>query len=197
MSTAAPAVRADAVRRSQPNGWWGMALFAAAETALFGSIFGSYFYLRFNTVPWPPAGIPEPAVVAPLVLAAILLTTSPLLQAATRAARGGRRALAWWTLLAAFLVQAGYLGYQVHLFFDELDRFRPDGSAYASIYYVLLGADHAHVFVGLLLDLWLLGRIAVRLTGYRVVALRATTLYWHFVNGLTVLCVLVQLSPHL
>jgi cytochrome c oxidase subunit III len=196
VSTAAPPLRAAAARRSMPNGWWGMVIFIAAEATLFGAIFGSYFYLRFNTHPWPPAGVPKPELVAPLVLTAILVATSPLMQIAYRAARRGRRARAWWVLLVAFLVQTGYLAYQLHLFVDDLQRFKPEGSAYASIYYVLLGADHAHVLVGLLLDLWLLGRLATRLTNYRLVGLQATTFYWHVVNGLTVLVVLTQLSPH-
>jgi cytochrome c oxidase subunit 3 len=136
-----------------PTGWWGMVLFVAAEATLFGSIFGSYFYLRFNTNPWPPAGIPKPGVATPVVLTAILVATSPLLQLAYRAARRGHRGVAWWTLLLAFAVQTGYLAYQLHVFVVDLNRFEPAGSAYASIYYVMLGADHTHVFVGLLLDL--------------------------------------------
>ena len=80
---------------------------------------------------------------------------------------------------------------------DDLARVRPQGSSYASIYVTLVGADHAHVFVGLLLDLWLLARLATGLTNYRLVGLRVVTFYWHFVNVLTVAVVLTQLSPSL
>ena len=80
---------------------------------------------------------------------------------------------------------------------ELIPKVRPQGSSYASIYVTLVGADHAHVFVGLLLDLWLLARLAIGLTNYRLVGLRVVTFYWHFVNVLTVAVVLTQLSPSL
>jgi heme/copper-type cytochrome/quinol oxidase subunit 3 len=197
MSTAAPPVRADPVLAAKPNGWWGMAIFLAGESTLFAALIGSYFYLRFNAPHWPPPGVPEPAVAVPLVLTAVLVVTSPVMAFAARAARAGRRGAAWWAILLALVVQSGYLAYQIHLYAGDLDRFQPQGSAYASIYYVLLGADHAHVALGLLFNLWLLLRLATRLTPYRVVAVRAIAFYWHVVIALTVLCVLTELSPHL
>ena len=49
-------------RRALPNGWWGMAIFLCSETALFGSLIGTYFYLRFTSPQWPLGGIPAPSV---------------------------------------------------------------------------------------------------------------------------------------
>ena len=133
----------------------------------------------------------------PLVLTGVLLATSVPLQAAVSAARGAHRLRAWWLVALALFVQTGYFAMQVHLFADDLAKVRPQGSSYASIYVTLVGADHAHVFVGLLLDLWLLARLATGLTNYRLVGLRVVTFYWHFVNVLTVAVVLTQLSPSL
>src|SRR5207302_1658063 len=83
-----------AARRPQPvahpNGWWGMAIFVAAEATLFGALLGTYFYLRFKVVHWPPGGAPAPKVALPLILAAVLVATSLPMQAALRAARSGR-----------------------------------------------------------------------------------------------------------
>jgi cytochrome c oxidase subunit III len=191
------AVRVEHAREAKPNGWWGIALFVATEATLFGTLIGSYFYLRFNNLQWPPPGVPEPKVALPLVLTGVLLATSLPLQAAVSAARDARRVRAWWLVALALLVQAGYFAMQVHLFADDLAKLRPQGSSYASIYVTLVGADHAHVFVGLLLDLWLLARLATGLTNYRLVGLRVVTFYWHFVNVLTVAVVLTQLSPSL
>ena len=95
------------------------------------------------------------------------------------------------------MIQAGYFGVQVHEFLGDLDKFSPHDSAYASIYFTLLGAHHAHVAVGLLLDVWFLLRLSTGLTRYRLSGLWATTFFWHFVNGLAVLVVLTQLSPAL
>ena len=171
-----------------------MAVFVATEATLFGTLVGSYFYLRFKATHWPPPGISPPDLAVPLILAGVLVATSVPMQLASRAARAGRRQAAWFAVFLAFAVQAGYLAMQVRLFTDDLDKFRPQGSAYGSIYFTLLGAHHTHVFVGLLLDIWLLLRIARRLTEYRVTAVRAAVFYWHFVNVLALVVVGTQLS---
>jgi heme/copper-type cytochrome/quinol oxidase subunit 3 len=181
-------------RIAKPNGWWGMAVFVATEATLFGTLVGSYFYLRFKNANWPPPGISPPDLAVPLILTAVLVTTSVPMQLASRAARAGRRHAAWLAIVLAFVVQAGYLAMQAHLFSDDLDKLQPQRSAYGSIYFTLLGAHHTHVFVGLLLDLWLLLRIAQKLTEYRVTAVRAAVFYWHFVNVLALVVVGTQLS---
>ena len=193
----AAAARLDRGRIARPNGWWGIAVFVATEATLFGTIFGTYFFLRFQTPRWPPAGVPDPKVLLPLVLTAVLVSTSLPVQLAYSAARRNRVAVARSALLVALLVQGGYLGVQLHLFMSDLDKFSPDQSAYASIYFTLLGGHHLHVLVGILLEAWLLLRLVTGLTNYRLVALQATAFYWHFVNVLAVAVVLTQVSPSL
>jgi cytochrome c oxidase subunit III len=182
---------------ARPSGWWGMALFLGSEAVLFGALLGTYYYLRFKAVHWPPVGTPEPKVVLPLVLTAILVATSVPMQAALRAAQEGRLAATRLALVLALAVQAAYFGLQIHLFLDDLAKFSPGRHAYGSIYFTLVGAHHTHVAVGLLLDVWLLLRLSTGLTRYRLTGLWATTLFWHFVNGVAVLVVLTQVSPAL
>ena len=187
-----------AVRRREPSlGWWGMALFVAAEATLFGVLVATYFYLRFKNLEWPPQGIPEPKLGVPLVLLGVLLVTSVPMQLALRAANARRLGAARLLLGLASIVQAGYFAMQVHEYAGDLGRFAPADHAYASIYYTLLGADHAHVALGLLLDLWLLAKLARGLTRYRLNALSAITFYWHAVNVLTIAVTLTILSPSL
>ena len=182
---------------ARPNGWWGMAIFVASEATLFGALLATYYYLRFKALHWPPPGVPEPNVALPLILTGILVATSVPMQAALRAARTGRRPAALLALVVALAAQAAYFGVQMHLFLGDLDKFSPGKSAYGSSYFTLLGAHHAHVAIGLLLNLWFLLRLSGGLTTYRVTGLWATTFYWHFVNALAVLVVLTQLSPSL
>ena len=182
---------------ARPNGWWGMALFLASEGVVFGALLGTYYYLRFKAVHWPPLGTPEPKVVLPLVLTAVLVATSVPMQMALRAAQEGRLAATRLALAVALAVQAAYFGIQIHLFLDDLAKFTPSEHAYGSIYFTLLGAHHAHVGIGLLLDVWFLLRLSTGLTRYRLAGLWATTFFWHFVNALAVLVVLTQLSPAL
>jgi heme/copper-type cytochrome/quinol oxidase subunit 3 len=191
----AHALRVERAREAKPNGWWGIALFVATEATLFGTLIGSYFFLRFNTLQWPPPGVPEPKVLWPLVLTGVLVATSVPMQLAVRAGRAGRRGAAWWLVALALAVQAVYLALQIHLFYGDLAKFKPQGSSYGSIYFTLVGADHAHVALGLLLDLWLLARLATRLTTYRLTGLRVIAFYWHFVNVVSIAVVLTQLSP--
>ena len=189
-SAAAPVERGVA----RPNGWWGVVVFVATEATLFGTMIGSYFYLRFRAVEWPPAGVPAPHVTVPLVLTGVLVATSLPVAMSVSSARRGLAARAWIALLVALVVQSGYLAMQIHLFLDDLDKFSPQGSAYGSIYFTLLGAHHAHVAVALLLEAWLLVRLASGLTRYRLVGLKAVAFYVHFVNVLAVAVVTVQLS---
>jgi cytochrome c oxidase subunit III len=184
-------------RVARPNGWWGMAVFVATEATLFGTLVGTYWYLRFHAHHWPPRGVPDPKVLLPVVLTLALVATSIPMQLSLRAAR--RRALRATCLLlaAALVVQAGYLALQIHLFVDDLSHFSPNASSYASIYFTLVGAHHAHVLVGVLLNVWLLVRLAGGLTRYRLVGLESSTFYWHFVNALALVVTLVQISPSL
>ena len=183
--------------RAKPNGWWGMAVFVATEATLFGTLLGTYFYLELTNRRWPPAGVPDPKVLAPLLLTAALVATSVPVQIAASAARRDRVRLAQLALVVALLIQAAYLVLQLHLFVDDLDRFSPNASAYGSIYFTLVGAHHFHVVVGMLLEAWLVLRLVSGLTRYRLVGLQATAFYWHFVNVVAVVVVLTQVSPAL
>jgi len=185
-------------RRSQPNGWWGMALFLCSEVTLFGTLIGTYFYLDFDAHAWPPAGVKAPSVVLPLVGTACLLTTSLPMALAARAARHGRRANVIALVSGAMIVQGLYLALQILLFRHDLRDFRPQATAYGSIYFTLLAAHHAHVLLGILLELAVLWQVATKgLTNYWLIGVRATALYWHVVNVLAVFVVLTQLSPTL
>jgi len=183
-------VTAYAARRGGlPAGWWVMLMLIASEGTLLMCLVATYWYLRVRAVHWPPPGIPEPRVVVPMVLAGVLLLTSVPIQLASRAVREGRLGATRLLLLLALVVQAGYLAYEIHDFGDQLRAFGVARNAYSSIYYTLLGADHAHVAVGLLLDVWLLAKLARGLTRYRVTSTVAIAWYWHFVNVLTVVVI--------
>jgi nitric oxide reductase NorE protein len=189
--------RALAQRTGPPAAWWGMAMLMVSEGVLFSAFIGTFFFLRVNNATWPPAGDPEPKVVVPLILVAVLSTTSLLMQAAWRAARRGVLGATRALIAAALLVQSGYFAYEVHDYADELKKTPIHRDAYTSIHYVLLGADHAHVFVGLLFYVWLLWKLARGLTTYRANALQAITWYTHFVNVVTWAVILTILSAAL
>ena len=181
-------------RPSKPTAWWGMMILIASEATLFGAFVGTYFYLRFRAPQWPPDGLPEPKVVVPLIMVAVLVSTSIPMQLASQAARAGRLAATRLFLVAALIVQAGYFAYEVHDFSDQLKTFDITRNAYSSIYYTLLGAAHAHVALGILFNLWLLAKLARGFTTYRVHATQAIAWYWHAVNVITVVVIATLLS---
>jgi heme/copper-type cytochrome/quinol oxidase subunit 3 len=191
--------RAVTVTQHEPrsNGWWGMLLFLATEATLFGVLIATYFYLRFKTPDWPPDGIAAPKILRPLVFTAILVFTSLPMQISAVAARAGRRGLLTANVLGALLIGALYLWLQSDLLRKNAASFTPRTDAYGSIYYTLSVAHAAHVFVGLLLNVWLLSRVWQRVTVYRLNGVQAIALYWHAVNVLAVLVVLTVLSPSL
>lgn len=197
MSTAA-ATRADNPRRSLPAGIWGIALFLCAETMLFAGMISSYFYLDYQSRHWPPVGVARPDVLDPSLLTAVLVATSvPIALAARRAKSGSVRATIWMIAIAAF-VQSGYLAYQLRGFVAELHVLHPQSSAYASAYFALLGLHHAHVLLGILLDLGLIFWLSVSgLSEYRVTGVRALALYWHVINVIAVAVLLTEISPAL
>jgi heme/copper-type cytochrome/quinol oxidase subunit 3 len=171
-----------------------MAMVVASEATLFGTFIGSYYYLRFGSAHWPPTGTPEPRVVVPLIMVGVLATTSLPMQLAAMAARRARlwaaRALLSWALV----VQCGYLAYEIQYYVHQLHRSAPQDNAYSSIYYTLLGADHAHVAIGILLVVWLLWKLLRGLTTYRLNAVQVVAFYWHAVNVLTLIVTGVLLS---
>lgn len=185
-------------RRSAPNGVWGMVLFLCAELTLFGCLIGTYYYLNFNSHRWPPVGIkPEPIVAPSLATAWLVLTLIPMWIAARQVRLGERlQAFAW--IVLGLALQSGYLAFQITLYITDFHHFRPQGTAYGSIYYTLITAHHAHVAFGLLLDLviaWKL--ISQGLTDYWLIAVRGLAIYWYVVGGLAVLVLLTQLTPSL
>jgi cytochrome c oxidase subunit III len=184
-------------RTASSNGWWGMVAFVATEATLFGVLVGTYVYLRVRVVQWPPAGTPEPKVVLPLVLAAILAATSIPVYLGSHAATAGlaRRAQAFF--LVALVVQGAYFGIQVHEMASDLDRFRPQQHAYGSIYYTMLGASHAHVAAGILMTVWLVLRLVGGLTRYRLAAVRAIAFYWYAVSVISVVAAVCLVSAAL
>jgi heme/copper-type cytochrome/quinol oxidase subunit 3 len=196
-TSGAAAARVERRRMAMPNGWWGAILFIATEATLFGCLIATYFYLRFNNAHWPPLGVEPPKVALPLILTGVLVSTTIPIFFAGKAARAGNARLAWILFFVALLLQGGYFGVQVHEFLSDLDKMSPHDSAYASIYFTLIGAHHAHVVVGMLIEIWVLAKLLGGLTNYRLIGVRVAAFYWYFVNFMAVAVVLTQIYPSL
>jgi heme/copper-type cytochrome/quinol oxidase subunit 3 len=175
-----------------PLGTMGMLVLIATESALLGSLVATYFYLALRAPHWPPPAVEQPAIGIPIVLTAVLCATTVPLWLAVRAARRGRRGLAWGLVALATVVQGGYLAWQMVLYVHTAHSVSGTASSYGSILLTLLAAHHGHVMIGLLLDAWLLVRLGMGLTRYRLAALESTALYWVFVAVFAVLVLVAE-----
>ena len=185
-------------RKSAANGVWGMALFLCSEITIFGTLLATYFYLESDNRRWPPAGIKPPAVTLPLIATGVLVLSAIPVWLASRSARRGARGAVLGFISLALVLQCGYLAAQVLLFRHDLNQFRPQDTAYGSIYFTLLAAHHAHVVLGMALDLTLILFVSLRgLNNYWLTGVRALALYWYVVTFLAVPVLLTQLSPTL
>ncbi|MFN2490188.1 MAG: heme-copper oxidase subunit III [Actinomycetota bacterium] len=182
-------------------GWWGMVGLIATESMLFGSLVASYFYLRYTAGPvWPPDGIARPSLELPLVMTAILWSSSIPVHLADRAIRRGDQRVTKIGLALGFALGAVFLGLQVGLEYPEtLQEFTPTTDAYGSLFYGLTGLHGSHVAAGLLFSLWTQVRAwRGAFDEKRHLSLQNFAMYWHFVDMVwAVVLFTIYLSPHL
>jgi heme/copper-type cytochrome/quinol oxidase subunit 3 len=181
-------------------GWWGMVGLIATESMLFGSLVASYFYLRFTESPvWPPDGIAKPTLELPLIMTAILWSSSIPVHLADAAIRKGKQTgLRLW-LAAGFMLGAIFLALQLGLEYPEkLAEFTPRTNAYGSLFFALTGLHGSHVLVGLMFSLWVQVRAwRGAFDAERHVTVQNFTMYWHFVDAVwAVVLFTLYLTPN-
>ncbi|MPZ72881.1 MAG: heme-copper oxidase subunit III [Nitriliruptorales bacterium] len=173
----------------------------ATEATLFSLLFGSYFYLRFRYGPiWPPEGISKPDLVLPLVMTAILWSSSIPVHIADAGIRKGDQGRLRWGLAAGSMLGAVFLFMTVGVEWPEkLREFTPATNVYGSLFFTITGFHAAHVLVGLLVSLWTQvwawrGAFDER----RHLSVQNFAMYWHFVDTVwAFVLATIYLSPHL
>ncbi|MDG6110201.1 heme-copper oxidase subunit III [Dactylosporangium aurantiacum] len=204
IDTARQAMRPRALETEMPSGrttgWWGMILFVTTEATVFAALFGSYFYVRFQSGgQWPPPGIEPPGLLRPIIMSVLLLPSSLPVMWAERGIRKGQR----WRLRAGLAITLvlgiAFLGMQVLEYSSELKKYTFTTNAYGSLFYSITTFHGFHVTVGLIMVGWLLAASLRGSFGYkRHERVRLTAIYWHFVDivwAAIVLC--LYLSPRL
>lgn len=192
--------RTNAIRSLPPlqlddrRGTMAMWLFILTESLLFVMLFFSYFYLGSHQPLWPPH--PPPPLRYPLVMLAVLLSSSLVLHTATRAQAAGGSARPAVVLTAALGVL--FLLIQASEFSEKLKTLRPSTDAYGSIFYTIVSVHGLHVLLGLcmLAFVFALPRREPRdRPPHR--PLHNASLYWHFVDAVWIVIVgVVYVLPH-
>lgn len=186
---------------AQSFSWWGMVLLIATEATLFAALIASYFYLRYKSGPaWPPDGIEKPELGLPLVMTAILLSSSIPVHFADAAIRKGNAGRLKAGLAAGFLLGAAFLGLTWGVEWPEaLHHFTPTTNVYGSLYFTLTGFHGLHLVVGLIMSFWVQVRAwRGAFDAERHLSVQVFSMYWHFVDVVWIFVLAtVYLSPNL
>jgi heme/copper-type cytochrome/quinol oxidase subunit 3 len=182
-------------------GWWGMIWLIATEATLFAALIASYFYLRFRSGPeWPPDGIEDPTLGLPLIMSAILLSTTIPVHLAETGIKKGDQGRLKWGLGIGFVLGVIFLAMTLAIEWPEkLHEFGPTTNAYGSLYFTITGFHAAHVLGGLAFSLWTQVRAwRGAFSPERHLTVQNFALYWHFVDVVWIFVFLtIYLSPHL
>ena len=174
--------------------WWAR----AHSVPALGSLENALIWPDFRAI-WPsvqagmtasPAGIVEPfATVGPFWLptinTALLLTSGVTLTIAHHALREGQRAKTitymWITVLLG-VIFLGVQGYEYFYLYSALNL-KLNSGIYGSTFYMLTGFHGFHVFVGMLMLLFITLRLQKgHFTADRHFGFEGAAWYWHFVD---------------
>ena len=183
-------------------GWWGMVWLIATEASLFALLIASSFYLRFrNGIEWPPEDIEAPKLILPLVMSAILWSSSIPVHIAHKAIEHGDQVRLKAGLAFGFLLGAVFLFLSLGVEWPEILRhdFTPRTNSYGSMFFTITGFHLSHVVVGLTMNAWVQARAwRGAFDRERHVSVQVFSMYWHFVDIVWVFVLLsVYISPHL
>jgi cytochrome c oxidase subunit III len=159
----------------------GMLLFIISEVMIFGAFFTAYFFIRIaQGETWPAPGTSLPELVAG-VNTAILMSSSFTLHWAQTSIKNGNRFGLKAGILLTFLLGATFLFIQINEYANI--GFAPQDHAQQTIFYSLTGLHGAHVFIGLLLLLFVTIRsFRGHYSPEEHRGVEVPGIYWHFVD---------------
>ena len=184
---------------SRAFGWWGMVWLIATESMLFAALIASYFFIRFKSGPvWPPDGLALPSLELPLVMSAILWSSSIPVHMAERAIKRGNQRGLRRGLAVGFVLGAAFISLQAVEYAEKLAEFTATTNAYGSLFFIITGFHGLHVIVGLLFSVWT--QIRARRGHFdenRHLTVQNFTMYWHFVDAVWVFVLAaIYISPN-
>ena len=159
----------------------GMFLFIASEIMLFGSFFTIYFFVRVSAgTPWPTPPYHLPVFVAGMNTI-ILVTSSFTMHWALQSIKRGNRSGLKAGLSLTFLLGLTFLLTQI-LEYSRIG-FTPHTDAFGSVFFGLTGLHGAHVFVGLMILLFMTIRaFRGHFSPEHHHGVEIAGIYWHFVD---------------
>jgi cytochrome c oxidase subunit 3 len=159
----------------------GMLLFIISEVMVFGAFFTAYFFIRIaQGDAWPAHGTTLPVEVAG-VNTAILVSSSFTMHWAQTAIKKGNHLGLKAGILTTFLLGCTFLFVQINEYANI--GFAPQDAAQQTIFYSLTGLHGAHVFIGLMLLLFVTIRsFRGHYSAEQHRGVEVPGIYWHFVD---------------
>lgn len=164
-----------------------------SEIFVFGALFASLLYLEAVNGPWPPEGLALDFTYA-VGLTVILVSSGIALHWGEHRLEQGDHRQFLYGVGAAFVLGSAFLVGQLYEYSQFMAKgLTPTEGPFGSTFYALTGVHGAHVAAGLVL----IGIIGLRagLRGHfsaeRNLMVRATALYWHFVDAVWLLILFV------
>jgi len=159
----------------------GMLLFIISEIMVFGAFFTAYFFIRVaQGDPWPAHGTTLPVGVAGFNTA-ILVSSSFTIHWAEQSIKRGNRFGLKAGMLLTFLLGCSFLFIQINEYANI--GFAPQDAAQQTIFYSLTGLHGAHVFIGLLLLLFVtIHSFRGHYSPEEHRGVEVPGIYWHFVD---------------
>lgn len=157
----------------------------ASWTMLFVALFFSYAVLRLHAATWPPDGLAPLPKALPFLNTLVLLASSVFLHRGTRPASQEKPGALRRALLGTMALGGLFLALQLAVWIPLWrSGFRIDNTGpYGSIFYGLTVFHALHVLAGLLALAFLLpGAFSGRGASGRSSAVRASAMFWHFVD---------------
>jgi cytochrome c oxidase subunit I+III len=128
---------------------WGMGLTILTLCIGITTLTFTYFYLRLNTPVWPPANIPEPTLLLPLIAAVIMCLSAIPMRYAEHGEQDDSRPQMIRGLMGASLAALLYMGITAYDLTTMTFSF--DTNAYGSIFFVINGFQFGLIATGTLM----------------------------------------------
>ena len=165
----------------------GMMLFIASEVMFFAALFAAYFNARATLPVFPPEGYEDllDPMGLPLIVTAILITSSVTMQWATSRIRKGDRTGLNRGIAVTLGLGVIFLFLQLYDYYELIthEDFGINSGVYGTLFYTLTGFHGAHVLGGVIGLTVILSRgLAGQFTRKHHVAVEAVHYYWHFVD---------------
>ena len=173
---------------------WGMIAFLGSEVATFSAGFTYFFFIRSNPGAWPPGELPPLLSSLVLINTVLLLISSGTLHLAHGAIRKGKmgRFKAW--LGVTLLLGVIFVGGQALEYYEFIvhEKFTLTSGVFASAFYGLTGLHGLHVSLGaVLIGIVFVRALKGQYSAERHVSVTTASMYWHFVDAVWVLLVVV------